>query len=67
MSNILIILAIGFMLATLGVLVLGIINFARGGRDPEASSERSNKLMMLRVMFQGAAILLLFALFMLGR
>lgn len=67
MSNILVILAIGFMLATLGVLVLGIVNFARGGRDPEASAARSNKLMMLRVMFQGAAILLLFALFVFGR
>ena len=41
------------MLATLGVLVAGIVGMAREG-DPR----RSNKLMQWRVLLQGAAILL---------
>ena len=47
------------MLAVLGVLMLGVINMARGG-DPR----RSQKLMRSRVVLQGLA-LLLFAIFML--
>jgi hypothetical protein len=41
------------MLATLGVLVAGMIGLVREG-DPK----RSNKLMQWRVLLQGAAILL---------
>jgi hypothetical protein len=41
------------MLATLGVLVAGMIGLVREG-DPK----RSNKLMQWRVILQGAAILL---------
>jgi hypothetical protein len=41
------------MLATLGVLVAGMIGLVRDG-DPR----RSNKLMQWRVLLQGAAILL---------
>ncbi len=47
------------MLATLGVLLVGIIGMVRGGGDPA----RSNRLMRYRVLLQGAA-LLLFALLM---
>jgi hypothetical protein len=41
------------MLATLGVLIAGMVGMVREG-DPR----RSNKLMQLRVLLQGAAILL---------
>ena len=47
------------MLATVGVLLFGVINMAKGGNP-----QRSNKLMQLRVWMQGAA-LLLFVIFML--
>jgi protein-S-isoprenylcysteine O-methyltransferase Ste14 len=46
------------MLATLGVLGLGLLNLARGG-----SGRSSNKLMQWRVLLQGLA-LLLFLIFM---
>ena len=46
------------MLATLGVLGLGVVQMIRGG-DPR----KSNKLMQSRVLLQGIA-LLLFAIFM---
>jgi Hypoxia induced protein conserved region len=42
------------MLATLGVLLAGVISLARGGGDPV----RSNQLMRWRVILQGAALLL---------
>ena len=47
------------MVATLGVLVAGMVGMVRGGGDPM----RSNRLMRYRVLLQGAA-LLLFALLM---
>jgi uncharacterized BrkB/YihY/UPF0761 family membrane protein len=47
------------MFATVGVLLLGVFNMAKGGNP-----QRSNKLMQLRVWIQGAA-LLLFVIFML--
>lgn len=47
------------MLATLGVLIAGMVGLVRGGGDPR----RSNKLMQWRVILQGAAILL-FAILM---
>ena len=47
------------MLATLGVLIAGMVGLVRGGGDPR----RSNMLMRWRVILQGAAILL-FALLM---
>ena len=47
------------MLATLGVLIAGMVGMVRGGGDPR----RSNRLMRWRVILQGAA-LLLFALLM---
>jgi hypothetical protein len=50
------------MLATLGVLVAGMIGLVREG-DPR----RSNKLMQWRVLLQGAAILLFVILMSLVR
>ena len=47
------------MFAVLGVLVLGIVNLARGNNP-----QRSQKLMQSRVLLQGL-VLLLFAIFML--
>ena len=41
------------MFGTVGVLLLGVFNMARGG-----SPQRSNKLMQLRVWLQGIALLL---------
>ena len=42
------------MLATVGVLLAGVLGLARGGGDPM----RSNQLMRWRVLLQGAALLL---------
>jgi Hypoxia induced protein conserved region len=50
------------MLATLGVLIAGMIGMVR-----EGSPRRSNKLMQLRVLLQGAAILLFIILMSLLR
>jgi len=47
------------MLATVGVLIAGMVGLVRGGGDPR----RSNQLMRWRVILQAAA-LLLFALLM---
>ena len=46
------------MLATLGVLVAGMVGLVRGGGDPA----RSNVLMRWRVILQGVALLLFIAL-----
>jgi uncharacterized BrkB/YihY/UPF0761 family membrane protein len=59
MEAVLPILVVLAMLATLGVLLFGVVNMAKGGNP-----QRSNKLMQLRVWMQGAA-LLLFVVFML--
>jgi hypothetical protein len=50
------------MLATLGVLIAGMIGMVR-----QSSPRRSNKLMQLRVLLQGAAILLFIILMSLLR
>ena len=42
------------MLGVVGVLFAGLIGVARGGGDPE----RSNRLMLWRIILQAAAILL---------
>jgi hypothetical protein len=47
------------MLATVGVLIAGMVGLVRGGGDPR----KSNRLMRWRVILQAAA-LLLFALLM---
>ena len=59
MEAVLPILVVIAMLATLGVLLFGVVNMAKGGNP-----QRSNKLMQFRVWMQGAA-LLLFVIFML--
>lgn len=43
------------MLATLGVLVAGMVGMVRGGNNPQ----RSNKLMQYRVALQAAALAVL--------
>ena len=48
------------MLATLGVLIAGIVLMGKGG---EANKRYGNKLMMARVSLQAAAILLLVMLY----
>lgn len=58
------IVVIVLMLATFGVLVLGLIVMLRGG---EVNKKYSNKLMSLRVALQAVVILLLGALFLLGK
>jgi hypothetical protein len=55
----LIIMVALLMLATLGVLIAGMVGLVRGGGDPR----KSNQLMRWRVILQAAA-LLLFALLM---
>lgn len=54
MKTFIIILLGLMMLATVGVLVAGLIGVARGGSDPR----RSNALMRWRVMLQAGALLL---------
>lgn len=58
--DILFTLVIVAMLATLGVLVLGVFSMARGG---EFNRRNSNRLMRMRIVLQGAAIAL-FVLFL---
>lgn len=52
------------MLATVVVLVSGVVLMAKGG---EANRKYGNKLMVARVAFQGAALLVVVALLMLGK
>lgn len=58
MEHLLPVLIVVAMLATLGILGLGLLSMARGD-----SPRRSNKLMQSRVLLQGIA-LLLFLVFM---
>jgi hypothetical protein len=51
------------MLATLGVLVAGMVGLVRGGGDPR----RSNLLMRWRIVFQAAALVILALLLTLMR
>jgi hypothetical protein len=65
MSNILTILLFVAMGITLIVLFTGLISMARGG---EFNRKNSNRLMRLRVLFQGIAVLLfILILFVFGR
>ena len=63
MQTLLIILIVAAALATLFVLVKGVIGMAQG-RD--LSGQRSQDLMRKRVMFQGLAIVLVILLLALG-
>lgn len=55
-------LLIALMVATLGVLLWGVVGMARGA-DPE----KQNKMMRLRVIMQGLALVVLVILFAVGR
>jgi hypothetical protein len=59
MKTFLMIMVALLMLATVGVLIAGMVGLVRGGGDPR----KSNQLMRWRVILQAAA-LLLFALLM---
>ncbi len=63
MKIVLVILIALLMLATLGVLVAGLVGLVRGGGDPR----RSNKLMQYRVLLQAGALLLFVVLLALLR
>jgi hypothetical protein len=62
MDVFLIILLVLAMLATLGVLFMGVIGMARGD-----SPARANKLMQNRILLQGAAIVIFTILLMMLR
>jgi len=49
------VLLVGAMAATVGVLALGLFNMLKEGKEAD---ERSNKMMRLRILFQGLAILI---------
>jgi hypothetical protein len=55
-SDPLFILIVLLCFAVVAVLVLGLGNFAKGGKD---SGERSNKMMRYRIMAQAAAVVLI--------
>jgi hypothetical protein len=55
------ILLYALMIATVLVLVIGVSLMASGGK---ANKKYSNQLMMLRVLLQGAAIALLFIMYL---
>jgi len=59
MDQILNLLLVAFMIAALGVVILGVVNMAKPGR---AGRARSNKLMQLRILFQFIAVLIIGAL-----
>lgn len=54
-------LVIVFALATLGILLFGVITMVRGG---EFNRRNSNKLMRARVILQGITLMLLALLFL---
>jgi hypothetical protein len=60
MFGILLALMIFFALATLGVLLFGVITMVRGG---EFNKRNANKLMQARVILQGITLVLLALLF----
>ncbi|MAS87778.1 MAG: hypothetical protein CMH30_07380 [Micavibrio sp.] len=53
MSNIFTIFMAIAMLACLGALIIGLLSFAKGG---EFNKKHGNRLMRLRVLFQGIAL-----------
>jgi hypothetical protein len=55
------------MAATVGVLVAGLINFARKGGAGGGGGATSNKLMQARVIFQFAALALFLLAFLISR
>ncbi len=63
-QTILIVLMIAAALATLAMLVAGIVTMARG---KDVTGVQSNKLMSYRVAFQGLAIAVIVILFLINR
>ncbi len=63
MATLFIILTVVFMLATLATLGIGVVGMGKGG---EFNRRNSNRLMRLRVIFQGLAIAS-FLLFLVAR
>jgi hypothetical protein len=70
----LVLLLVAAMIATVVVLVRGVVNFMRNadaevrGGTPSAASIRSNKLMQARIFFQAlAVIIVVLILFAAGR
>jgi hypothetical protein len=59
MQQFLVIALFVFMIATFAVMMTGIILMAKGG---EANKKHGNRLMQLRVIFQGVALMCLAAL-----
>ena len=59
-----VVVLIGLMLATVGVLVAGITLMARGG---ENNRKYGNKLMVARVALQGAALLVVVLLLLMKK
>jgi len=60
MHSLLPVLIVLFALATLGVLLFGILSMVRGG---EFNKRNSNRLMRARVILQGITLMLLALLF----
>jgi len=60
MHSLLPVLIVLFALATLGVLLFGILSMVRGG---EFNKRNSNRLMRARVILQGTTLMLLALLF----
>jgi hypothetical protein len=60
MHSILPALVVIFALATLGVLIVGVVSMMRGG---EFNKRNSNKLMRARVILQGVTLALLALMF----
>lgn len=57
MSNVFFILAMLSMIGVVAVFLMGMVAMTKGGKDQNL---RSNKMMQIRVLFQGSAILFLF-------
>lgn len=64
MENVVFGLMVAAMVVTLGVLFFGLFSMARGG---EYNKRNSNRIMRLRVIMQGAAVLLFLLFVLLAR
>ena len=73
MTAFIIILLVLAMGATVFALIRGIVAFLRAteadlnGTGPSVSAQKQNKAMMMRITFQGVAVLLVALLLLLGR
>ena len=64
MNEVLIVLVVVALVATLAVLLAGVVAMAKGGAF---NRKWGNKLMRARVAMQALAVMLMFALFLLNR